>query len=155
MTPLEFIQENLSILSKQFPSVNIKYGYNNLIKTHIVVLSPEEEFLHNDQLDDAWIPLSFNFKSSFPDEEIAFVPPSSTLAIIEVLEEFNPAIMIVLDCIYSELFEYELKYSFPQSIISPTSVVSRATIHNSIAMLNYPEQFLVNDATDNIYQSAA
>jgi hypothetical protein len=155
MTPVVgYIYNYLSETSKDFPQVNFKYGYNTTIRTHIIILSPESQFESNEKLDDSWIPFSFAFKAKFPEEEIAFIPPSSSLSSIAVEFEFNSILLdYYFSCLYAELSEKELKYSFPTTLISTT------IFNTSLKMLNYPEQIiernLEEETIKNSYQLAA
>src|SRR5690349_8794749 len=105
MKPVDFIQSRLENIAKAFPQVHIKYAFNNVILTHIIELLPLSEYQYNSALDDAWIPLSFEFKRSFPDEEIAFVSSDSILSIHTAAFEFNvPNVELSdIDKIFAEL----------------------------------------------------
>lgn len=89
MEPLTFLKEKLRSLSIQFRSVQIRYAYNNSIATHIVELTPENEYYNNTLLDDTWIPISIDFMEMFPGENISFISSDSNLAIAKAEIEFN------------------------------------------------------------------
>ncbi|MCP9751392.1 hypothetical protein [Ferruginibacter sp. HRS2-29] len=119
MTPVEFLKNELNTLATSFPNVHIKYGYNNVIDTHIVELLPLIEYSSNQDLDKAWVPLSINFMEKFKNEEIAFISSDSSLSLKHVIFEFNPKACTeenVLTELYQELAKNELEYSFPTQI---------------------------------------
>lgn len=154
MKPKEFLHTALEVISKQFPQVHIKYAYNNVINTYIVELLPVEEFQNNDALDDAWIPLSFKFRETFPNDEIAFISSDSTLSIECPLFEFNvPSIDFdLISEFFASLSKEELNYSFPSNI-----PMGAKSIGNSIvAVLKTPKE-KINEAVDydTFYQVAA
>ena len=85
----EFIREKLAQIAEAFPQVTIKYNFNDLIGTHIVELSPEQEYYNNTQLDDAWLNLVPIFWDKFPAEDITFISTDSTLRIENPEFAFN------------------------------------------------------------------
>lgn len=122
MTPFQFIYQKLELISEKFPHIGIRYEFNTLIKTHIIEFSPECEFENNDSLAELWVPFSMEFKEVFPNDDIAFVPPSSSLAIKFPECEFLPMVSEVgeLD-FFGELSIMKLKYSFVQRFKSGTA----------------------------------
>ena len=80
MTSIEYIQQKLGGLSKQFPHLTFKYAFDTIIQTHVVEISPEAAYYHNKQLDNAWIPVSLEFMQLFEDETISFISSDSILA---------------------------------------------------------------------------
>jgi hypothetical protein len=154
MKPIEFIYTHLEDLSKEFPQVHIKYAFNKIIFTHIIELLPLTEYQNNSALDDAWIPLSFDFRKLFPDDEIAFVSSDSTLTICDPLFEFNvpQEEFACMDEIFAELSEDDIKYTFPTYI--PSRIMPFKDSVNRV--LSYPEvNFDDFDDFDNSYQQAA
>ncbi|MEJ7682251.1 MAG: hypothetical protein WKG06_31260 [Segetibacter sp.] len=137
MKPVEFLQIALESISKNFPNVHIKYGYNTIINTHRVELLPISEYRYNSALDEACIPLSFKFREVFPKEEIAFVSSDSKLSIDNPILEFNaPSFEDVIAEVFARFSEQELNYTFPTCI--PNQAIS---IENSIVrLLGYPTQ---------------
>src|SRR5688572_26160899 len=89
MTSLEFIKKELQGLAEKFPNIHIKYGFDEIIETHIVEMSPPHEYYNNRCLDKAWIPVSLQFLELFLDEDITFISSDSSLKIEEVILEFN------------------------------------------------------------------
>ncbi len=89
MEPITFLKEKLNFLSVQFPTIRVRYAYNNSIATHIVELTPENEYYNNASLDDAWIPILIEFMERFRGENISFTSSDSNLAISEAEMEFN------------------------------------------------------------------
>jgi len=154
MSPFDFIHAGLENISKDFSQVHIKYGYNSIINTHIVELLPVEEYRYNVALDNAWIPLSFKFRESFPDDEIAFVSSDSTLSIENPIFEFNvPSCKFdMIAKFFAPLSENEFNYTFPTSM-----PVGATLIGNSIGgLLNYPKQNVYDESDlDTFYQAAA
>ena len=155
MKPSDFLLSSLENIAKDFPQVHIKYAYNNIINTHIVELLPLEEYNNNSKLDDAWIPLSFNFRKKFPDEEITFLSSDSTLSVETPIFEWNVPEFIFenVSDLFSELSEQELKYSFPTCM--PDESIS---FGKSIAIvLSYPEEdsYEEDHNLDTYYQAAA
>ncbi len=83
MTAVEYLKEKLCILANKFPQVTIKYGFDVVINTHIVELTPQDEYYYNTALDDSWIPISLDFMQHFPNDYISFVSNDSTLRVEE------------------------------------------------------------------------
>ena len=119
MESIEFLQIELEFIALQFPNVHIKYGYNEVIETHIVELLPLYEYKNNSDLDNAWIPLSLRFMKLFKHEEITFISSDSSLALNNVIFEFNAyscTEQLIIGEIFSELTDQLLDYSFPTEI---------------------------------------
>ena len=154
MKPTDFLRSSLENLAKNFPNVHIKYAFNKTIKTHIVELLPITEYRYNAALDNAWIPLSFDFRSHFPEEEIAFVSSDSTLSIKTPNFEFNtPCIDDIASNLFAAFSRKELKYTFP-TYIPNNGVIS---IGGSISrLLQCPAQDFVESENefDSYYQAA-
>ncbi len=154
MKPIDFLNSNLEMISKNFSNVHIKYGYNNIIHTHIVELLPVSEYRYNSALDDAWIPLSFKFREIFPKEEIAFISSDSKLSINNPILEFNiPSFEGVIAEVFAKFSDHELNYTFPTCI--PNEAVA---LENSIVrLLSYPMQHPKEeiDYLETFYQAAA
>jgi len=93
MTPITFLKERLEKLAVAFPQVQIRYAYNYSIATHVVELTPEVEYYHNERLDNAWIPVSMEFNEVFPAESISFISSDSSLAITKPEMEWNVPMM--------------------------------------------------------------
>lgn len=148
MTPKDFLYTELEKISLKFPTVNFKYGYDSSIETHIIIISPEEDFVNNNALDSVWVPLYFSFKEKYESEEIAFVPPSSPTSEIVVEFELNEIINTEVECIFQKLFSTSLNYSFP------ISVISKSTIYSSNQFINFPELTETEDI-EGAYQLAA
>lgn len=89
MLAKDFIKEKLTFLAQAFPHILIKYEFNELIKTHVVELSPIESYYKDPVLDDAWIDISSKFQERFPSEDISFVSVDSTLKINNPEFTFN------------------------------------------------------------------
>lgn len=157
MNQTEFLYGQLEVIAKDFPQVRIKYAFNNVIRTHIVELLPEEEYKFNSQLDDAWIPLSFRFREHFPDAEISFVSSDSTLSIKQPEFEFNTPNALLdlgfLSEIFDELSSKEISYTFPTCI--PDRMENIGASINKV--LSYPKLNLKKDLEDldHLYQAAA
>ena len=155
MNAFDFLYSSLEKLSENFPKVYIKYAYNNIINTHIVELLPLEEYNNNAALDDAWIPLSFKFRETFPADEISFVSSDSTLSIDNPSFEFNtPRIPCIgdLSAIYEPISQKEFNYSFPEFM--PAVAVAISTSVTDV--LNSPKQEIDTESDmSNNYQAAA
>ncbi len=120
MDPKIHLVEKLEELASNFPHVQIKYAYNELIETHVVELTPEYEYYNNVALDDAWFPISLEFMEIFPEENISFVSSDSSLSIGKPEFEWNIRAIIDLDIMTCNFFEeinlMQLQmhdYSFP------------------------------------------
>ncbi|MBL7767738.1 MAG: hypothetical protein JNK20_02145 [Flavipsychrobacter sp.] len=153
MNQQEFILDKLAKMALHFPQVHIKYDFNKLIQTHIIELSPVEEFENNKKLDEEWIPFSFEFMQKFPGADIAFISPESSLRIINPTEEFNAPLCesLILEEIFGEISGTLLNYSFPTSI-----PVNGSVIGLSIAPIFYPKVEIDFPLEDELYyQSAA
>lgn len=88
-TSVEFIKEKLELLANAFKTITIRYAYNHAINTHIVELTPEEEYYNNNALDKCWIPISLEFKRLFENEDITFISSDSILRISDPVFEWN------------------------------------------------------------------
>ena len=154
MNVKDFLHKELESISKDFPQVQIKYSFNKIINTHIIVLLPLEEYQNNAALDDAWIPLSFKFRASFPDEEIAFVSSDSSLSKDDAVFEFNVIsrdIDLIAD-LFTSFSEEEFNYTFPTCM-----PIGAITIGTSISgILDYPKERIHEEYDiDTFYQAAA
>lgn len=89
MTSYNFLKGELENLSNQFSMINIAYGFDTVIDTHIVELTPESEYYSNSELDSAWLSISKRFMAFYPNEDIAFVTSDSSLKLEEVDYIFN------------------------------------------------------------------
>lgn len=125
MNSLEYLKKELEKIAGNFPKVNIKYGYNDLIDSHIVELLPVTEYYNNNELEDAWIPLSINFIQEFQNEDIAFISSDSPLSLSNIIFEFNKdacSEQNVIAEIFSSFVENEFNYSFPTEIPNGISI---------------------------------
>lgn len=116
MNSVEYLQKELKIIADKFPRVNIRYGFNDTIKTHIVELLPLFEYNTNEDLDNAWIPLSISFLENYMDEEIAFISSDSSLSIKNILFQFNSSACTeenIITHIYDKLTSTPVVYNFP------------------------------------------
>ncbi|MEO6683783.1 MAG: hypothetical protein ABIN48_13255 [Ginsengibacter sp.] len=105
MNPENYINNKLSALADSFPNVKIKYAYNSKIETHIVELTPEREYYFNEKLDDAWIPISREFKMLFEFEDISFISSDSILKIATPEKEWNSEVGILDLEYYNQIIE--------------------------------------------------
>ena len=114
MTSVEFLKSELQIIADKFPNIHIKYGYNNVIETHVIELLPLIEYTNNVELDRAWIPLSLQFMETF-NEDVTFISSDSSLSLNSVIFEFNASCTDekILTEIYSELTNELICYTFP------------------------------------------
>lgn len=125
ITPVDFLKKELRIIADKFQNVNIKYGFDSMIDTHVVELLPLVEYNNNEELDKAWIPLSIKFLNQYDDQEIAFVSSDSSLSLKKVIFEFNPNVCTeenVMSEIYDELTKNQLNYTFSPSITQKVSI---------------------------------
>ena len=154
MLPAEFLYSELDAMAREFPSIHIKYAYNSLIRTHIVVLLPVEEYHYNKALDDRWMPFSFRFREIFVDEEIAFVSADSVLDMDGPTWEWNrPELCFnVFNELFSEVADAELNYYFTTSASIETLVIGSPIKH----ILSFPSQELPDyPNSDSFYLAAA
>lgn len=86
---IEFIKEKLALLANDFKTITIKYAYNGAINTHVVELTPVNEYYNNEVLDKCWIPISLDFKRLFENEDITFISSDSMLKITQPEFEWN------------------------------------------------------------------
>jgi hypothetical protein len=123
MLPKEFLEKELQELSISFPQVHIRYGYDEMIETHIVELLPLSEYNFNKDLDKAWIPISIKFMETYKDEEIAFISSDSTLHLEKWLLEFNVKHTYkeneVINSLFDVFYKETLNYTFPICITEP------------------------------------
>ncbi len=85
MTIIEYLQMELAKIAKDFPTVKIKCGYEEILQNTVVV---ELSDWNNPQLDERWIPLSINCQKQYP-EDLVFTSFHSSLKIIKPLFKFN------------------------------------------------------------------
>jgi hypothetical protein len=133
MNSVEYLQKELKVIADNFPNVNIRYGFDDVIKTHIVELLPLVEYDTNESLENAWIPLSISFLENYMDEEIAFISSGSTLSIKKILLEFNPLAFKeknIISEVYSALTYSHVNYNFPS--VMPNGIVSAKEVINII-----------------------
>ncbi len=126
MEPIDFIRINLSRLAINFPQIHIKYGFDEIIDTHVVELLPLNEYLNNQDLDKAWIPISIEFIKKFPNDTITFISSDSSLQVEKPIFELNiPTFDFQL---IEDLFEYfrfneiQYSYTFPEFIPSEIKI---------------------------------
>lgn len=154
MNSLDFLKVELEKISKKFNAVHIKYGFNKAINTHVVELLPLEEYLNNDLLTECWMPLSFEFGTQFPDEEISFVSSDSTLSINCPILEFNIPVSYFNDIstLFAPISQQNFNYSFPE-IMPNGGVAIGASITE---VLNSPKQEIdTHSDMTNYYLAAA
>ena len=116
MKAVEYLQKELKIIANNFPNVNIRYGYNEMIRTHIIELLPLIEYNTNEDLDNAWIPLSISFLENYIDEELAFISSDSSLSLKNIIFEFNPTAFTeenIINELFGILTYTSIKYNFP------------------------------------------
>lgn len=119
MKAADFLHKELKAIADRFPNVNIRYGYDDIIETHIVELLPLIEYNTNEELDKAWIPLSINFLEIYSNDEIAFVSSDSSLSLKNIIFEFNPKACTeenIISELFFELTKINLVYTFPTEI---------------------------------------
>ena len=131
MNAAEYLKNELQTIAEQFPNVNIRYGYDNLIDTHIVELLPLIEYNTNEALDNAWIPLSIAFLEKYATEEIVFISSDSSLSLSTVIFEFNHKacseeniIAELFSPIAEQLFTYDFPTNMPNSKLIGNTVFS-------------------------------
>ncbi len=83
MKASEFIKEKISELHRQFSNLTVKYGFDESINTHIINITPINEFRNNKELEDAWFHISMEFMNVYPEEGIAFITDDSYLHLEE------------------------------------------------------------------------
>lgn len=154
MSSIEFLQNKLQFIADLFPNVHIKYGYNQIIETHIVELLPLKEYRYNQELDRVWIPISLEFNEKFSGEDIAFISSDSSLALADVLLEFNSNACSeenVITEIFAPLTEPINSYSFQKYFF--IGKILRANIDSYI---NSPIEKLSEESySENSYSVAA
>jgi hypothetical protein len=154
MTPQNFIEIKLSALAKQFPHVCIRYGYDEIGQAHIVELTPANEYYSNIELDNSWMPISWEFYDLFENEDLTFITDDSWLKIENVILEFN-LIKSLDECIISDLFapimQNFIAYSFS------TKIPAGQIMKNSIGkFLSYPLQDMSEEGiVESSYSIAA
>lgn len=154
MTSVEFLKNELQNVADRFPTVHIKYGYNQIIEAHIVELLPLVEYNTNSELDKAWIPISLKFNETFRDEEVVFISSDSSLSLNTVIFEFNTFARSEEDIItglFAPLTEEIINYSFPTVIPD-----GKLMIPSIVSFLNAPiQQFSNTHYEDSSYLAAA
>jgi len=115
----EFLRSKLSALAAKFRNVTMVYAYNSLAETHIVQLTPQQDYYNNRDLDKAWFEISCEFADSFPYESISFVSDDAKLITTEPEFQFNILMMTAQtmdntfyeNIVNSTLKKYWLNYS--------------------------------------------
>ncbi len=151
MDAKDYLYHELKGLAAEFPEVQFKYAFNPIIFTHIVELLPLCEYQTNDQLADAWIPLSFKFRENFPDDEIAFVSSDSKLSIKEAQFQFNSPAAVTGFEIFAPMSRELSEYSFPTYM--PEVAITIAHPINKV--LETPAHKIEIDYDLDYYQQAA
>ena len=143
MTSTDFLKRELEAIANKFTNVHIKYGYNDIIETHIVELLPLIEYNTNKALDDAWIPVSLKFMEMFKDEEVAFISSDSSLTLKNVIFEFNASCTeeSVISELYAPLTEIHLCYTFPTEFPN-----GRILANTNFNCLNSPIEILSEES---------
>lgn len=85
MLPVEYIKNNLNHIATSFPNTCFKYGFDKTIKTHVIEITPEDDFYNSELLSEAWVNMSVDFMTKYPTEDIVFISSDSSLA----LENYN------------------------------------------------------------------
>lgn len=151
MTSVEFLKNKLQDIAEMFPYVHIRYGYNNLIETHVVELLPLIEYTNNPDLDRAWVPLSLQFIETF-NEDVTFISSDSSLSITDITFEFNAS------CTEEKIIT-ELYYSFTNRPIHYTFPVTmengKILVNSSINSLSSPVEHLIDTGDIESYLAAA
>lgn len=117
ISPIEYIKDNLNQLANLFPSICFKYGYDEIIKSHIIEITPEEEFYNLEKLQDKWIEFSVEFMNKFPLEDIVFISSDSTLALDSYSFSCNSQSEYKLQSVFFEEFlSNEMKIDYSTSV---------------------------------------
>ncbi|RAJ04073.1 hypothetical protein LX64_02950 [Chitinophaga skermanii] len=133
--PVEFIKENLEKLASEFQYITIKYEFNESINTHIVELTPIYEYYNNKELDNAWIPISLEFKGRYELEDIAFISSDSSLKVTNPQLEWNKiAEYTILDFHFSEKVSFYLDKFKATDILFP-SITELVELPNFSALI--------------------
>jgi hypothetical protein len=90
MTEREYLEAKLNDLHNKFPHLSIRYGIDIDIHAHLVEILPLEEYKSNRDLDNAWMHIVTEFRSVFPDKDIAFFTSDSLLCIDVAIFEKLP-----------------------------------------------------------------
>lgn len=83
MNSVDFIKKGICSLAETFPTTCFKYGFDESIKTHIIEITPAQDFYGDEKLSEAWISLSVSFMTDYPSEDIVFISSDSTLVLSE------------------------------------------------------------------------
>ena len=150
MKAIDFITTGLERIAKIFPLVEIRYGFNYDINTHIVQFDPLDAYYNLPELDAMWIPFAMEFDEKFMDESVAFIGSDSILAVthcftgswniqpVDVfLEGFNQ-IISKSDLMYS-------RQSLPENIIWKQDELEHSSIALNNGIVNY------SSAQEDIY----
>lgn len=94
---IDFISNQLEILSELIPKIGIRYEYDSTDKTHIIEVVPDELYKNDKKYINIEIHIEDSFKKEFPSEEILFISTESLTQIqnptlilgCHLLNEFN------------------------------------------------------------------
>jgi hypothetical protein len=82
MSPAAYIKNSLTELASwSSPHTCFKYGFDESIKTHVIEITPKNEFYHAELLTEAWVNMSLAFMAQYPTEDIVFITADSPLAL--------------------------------------------------------------------------
>lgn len=82
MSPATYIKNSLTQLASfSSPHTCFKYGFDEVIKTHVIEITPQKEFYHAELLTEAWVNMSVAFMTQYPTEDIVFITADSPLVL--------------------------------------------------------------------------
>lgn len=153
-----FLKENLEKLAQQFPQVQIKYAYNYSIATHIVELTPEKEYYFNEELDNAWIPVSIEFMETFPADSISFISSDSSLAIAKPELEWNKPIpewdMLKMNEVFNDILHSSAQFELPKTFFWEETINTNMIIESIHTQYN-PITNLAGMVTVQVFAEAS
>ncbi|MEO8589811.1 MAG: hypothetical protein ABI432_10610 [Flavobacteriales bacterium] len=89
MNSSAILRKQLASLAAEFPSVRLRYQFDELAQTHMVEVSPEYLYEVDDNFKSAQAKVIEDFTQQFPMEGLCFIGPNDIIGIEGELEVFH------------------------------------------------------------------
>ena len=94
----KFIIQEIEKLSKKFPQISFKYGFDKMGKQHLIEVEPDTEY-KNPEYMEAEFDVIDTFIYKFPEDEILFISNNKYIHIERVVYVKNGVIQVIDDLI--------------------------------------------------------
>lgn len=89
MTSTQAVRESLRELAIEFPSIRLRYQFDELAETHMVEVSPGYIYDASDHFKGAQARIIDEFVQEFPNEGLCFIGPNDVVGIEGEAEVFH------------------------------------------------------------------